>query len=188
MNISIQGALDYYVPVIEEAKTLGYRLAGYVSTACGCPYEGYVNPNKIVEIARQFADMGVYEIVLADTIGAGNPKQVAELTELTAKHIPLERIGWHFHDTRGMALSNALAAAQCGVNRFDASIGGLGGCPFAPGASGNAATEDLVFMFEEMGVNTGIEVDAILECARQAERLVGRPLPGHVKGAKPLKK
>jgi hydroxymethylglutaryl-CoA lyase len=188
MNTTTEAALDYYVPVVAEAKEKGYRLAGYVSTACYCPFEGYVAPEKVVEIARRWDELGVYEIVLADTIGGGNPQQVAAITEAVAKYIPLERIGWHFHDTRGMALANALAAAQVGVSRFDASIGGLGGCPFAPGASGNATTEDLVFMFEEMGVSTGINVDALLECARQAERLVGRPLPGHVKGAKPLKR
>jgi hydroxymethylglutaryl-CoA lyase len=128
--------------------------------------------------------LGANEVILSDTIGSAHPRQVRELIELHLENgIRLEQLGVHFHDTRGLALANVLAALESGVSRFDGSVGGMGGCPFAPGAQGNATTEDMVFMLEEMGVSTGVDVPALIEMARFAEKLVGRPLPGHLKNA-----
>ncbi|HEX2913405.1 MAG TPA: hydroxymethylglutaryl-CoA lyase [Chloroflexia bacterium] len=183
MNAGVNEALESYRPLLEKCRDAGVEVAGYASTACGCPYEGDVPVEKVMEVARAFLQMGADYIVLADTIGSGHPRQVRELCEAALKFIPVERLGVHFHDTRGMALANSLSALEAGISRFDGSIGGLGGCPFAPGAQGNGSTEDLVFMLEEMGVSTGINVPALVECARLAERLVGRPLPGHIKNA-----
>ncbi len=186
MNAGVQEALDNYRPMLAQCHAAGVIVSGYVSTVCGCPYEGVVPAEKVLAVTKSFLAMGADDIVLADTIGSGHPRQVRELCEMTLELVPAERLGVHFHDTRGMALANSLAALEAGISRFDGSIGGLGGCPFAPGAQGNGATEDLVFMLEEMGVATGIDITALIECARLAERLVGRPLPGHIKGVKKL--
>ncbi len=183
MNASVQEALESYRPMVGQCHAAGVTVSAYASTACGCPYEGDVPAEKVLEVTRLFLEMGADEIVLADTIGSGHPRQVRDLCDRALAIVPADRLGVHFHDTRGMALANSLAALETGVSRFDGSIGGLGGCPFAPGAQGNSATEDLVFMLEEMGVHTGINFPALIECARLAERLVGRPLPGHIKNA-----
>ncbi len=184
MNAGVDESLENYRPVIAQAKQDGVQVTAYVSTAFGCPYEGDVSQQNVLAVSKKFLELGADEIILSDTIGCAHPKQVSELVALHLEHFPLEKIGVHFHDTRGMALSNALAALQLGVNRFDGSVGGMGGCPFAPGAQGNACTEDLVFMLEEMGVSTGIDVLALIEVARTLERLLGRSLPGHIKNAK----
>jgi len=184
MNQGTAEAFENVEPLVRQAKADGLRVRGGVATALGCPYQGRVSPEQVLECVKRFLDMGVDEIGLADTIGAGNPYQLQVLLEKVLKIVPVEKLGMHLHDTRGMGLALALTAAQMGVFRFDGSIAGLGGCPFAPGASGNVASEDLAYMFEEMGVETGINLDAMLEVARQAEDLVGRPLPGHVKGAR----
>lgn len=187
MNATVHEALEAYRPMIGQCHAAGVRVVGYASTACGCPYEGDVPADKVIEVARLFREMGADEVVLADTIGSGHPRQVRELCDKALEIIPTERLGVHFHDTRGMALANSLAALEAGVSFFDSSIGGLGGCPFAPGAQGNGATEDLAFMLEEMGVSTGIDLTALIDCARFAEELVGRPLPGHIKSVKDLR-
>lgn len=184
MNQGTAEAFESVRPLIAQAKADGVKVRGAVATALGCPYQGIVAPEDVVQCVERFLDMGVDEIGLADTIGAGNPYQLQALLEKVLKIVPVERLGMHFHDTRGMGLALALTAAQMGVFRFDGSLAGLGGCPFAPGASGNVASEDLAYMFSEMGVETGINLDAMFEVAREAEKLIGRPLPGHVKGAK----
>ncbi len=187
MNAGVAEALENYRPLVAECRAAGVAVAGYASTACGCPYEGEVPLAHVLAVVQSWAEMGVESIVLADTIGSGHPRQVRELCEAALEIVPAAKLGVHFHDTRGMALANSLAALESGISRFDGSVGGLGGCPFAPGAQGNSATEDLVFMLEEMGVSTGIDLDALIECAKLAERLVGRPLPGHVKSVKQLR-
>ena len=187
MNAGVAEALTAYEPLVEQAHAAGVTIAGYASTAWGCPYEGHVSAEAVIAVARRFVAMGADEIVLADTIGSGHPRQVRDLCEETLVVVPASRLGVHFHDTRGMALANSLAALEAGISRFDSSVGGLGGCPFAPGAQGNSTTEDLVFMLEEMGVQTGIDLDALIETARFAEQLVGRTLPGHVKSVKQLR-
>jgi len=184
MNAGVDESLENYRPVIARALRDGVQVTAYVSTAFGCPFEGEVPPENVLRVSQKFLEMGAQEIIISDTIGCANPQQVREIAELHLEHIPLEKLGMHFHDTRGLALACAVVALQIGINRFDASIAGMGGCPFAPGAQGNATTEDLVFMLEEMGINTGIDVLALIEVARTAEKLVGRPLPGHIKNAK----
>jgi hydroxymethylglutaryl-CoA lyase len=159
--------------------------SGYISTAFGCPYEGEVAPDRVLEIARELRDDGANAIALGDTIGVGNPRQVFELVTRLAKQMPAAEMRLHFHDTRGMALANVVAAMQAGAAQFDGSIGGLGGCPYAPGASGNVATEDMVAMLHRMGIATGIDEGALLEAAWLTEDIIGRPLEGRVKRAAP---
>jgi len=184
MNAGVEAALENYRPVIARALQDGVAVTAYVSTAFGCPFEGEIPFANVLKVSQRFLEMGAGEIILSDTIGSAQPRQVRELLELHLEHIPLEKIGVHFHDTRGLALANTLAALESGVSRFDGSVGGMGGCPFAPGAQGNATTEDMVFMLEEMGVSTGVDVLALIEVARTVEKLLGRALPGHLKNAK----
>ena len=159
--------------------------SGYISTAFGCPYEGAVPAARVLEIASELRDGGANAIALGDTIGVGNPRQVFELVTRLAEQMPAAEMRLHFHDTRGMALANVVAAMQAGAAGFDGSIGGLGGCPYAPGASGNVATEDMVAMLHYMGIATGIDEAALLEAAWLAEDIIGRPLEGRVKRTAP---
>lgn len=185
MNAGVDEALENYRPILTRARQDNIAVSAYVSTAFGCPFEGDVPFENVLRVSQKFLEMGAEEIILSDTIGSAQPKQVQELIELHLKNnIPLEKIGCHFHDTRGLALSNTLVALQTGVNRFDGSVGGIGGCPFAPGAQGNASTEDMVFMMEEMGVSTGIDVPALIEIARSVEKLLDHPIAGRLKNAK----
>ena len=162
-------------------KDFGTAWSGYISTAFGCPYEGEVAPERVVEIAKQLAAMGVGAISLGDTIGIANPRHVTALVRDMQDALPEVPLRLHFHDTRGTALANVLAALQEGVDSFDGSTGGLGGCPYAPGASGNLATEDLVNMLHSMGIETGVDLAGLVEVARWIEQQVGRALPGRVK-------
>ncbi|MEI7556120.1 hydroxymethylglutaryl-CoA lyase [Candidatus Chlorohelix sp.] len=184
MNAGVDESLENYRPIIAQARQDGIQITAYVSTAFGCPYEGDVAFAEALTVSRKFLAMGADEVILSDTIGCAYPKQVSELIALHLEHIPANKLGLHFHDTRGLALANVLAVLQMGVNRFDGSVGGMGGCPFAPGAQGNVCTEDLVFMLEEMGVETGVNVPALIEVSRTVEGLLGRSLPGHIKNAK----
>jgi hydroxymethylglutaryl-CoA lyase len=184
MNASVDESLENYRPVVAQAKANNLQVTAYVSTAFGCPYEGEVSPQHVLAVSRKFLEMGADEIILSDTIGCANPRQVGELVTMHQLFIPPEKLGCHFHDTRGFALSCVLAAIQQGVSRFDGSIGGMGGCPYAPGAQGNVCTEDLVFMLEEMGIKTGVNVEALFEISRNMEKLLGRALPGHTKNAR----
>lgn len=165
--------------VIGVARDEGVRVRSYISTAMGCPYEGDVPIHNVISVARALRAAGAHEIVLGDTVGMGNPRQVRHLVEaLQDDGVPLSEISLHLHDTRGTALANALAAWAIGVRTFDGSIAGVGGCPYAPGASGNAATEDLVHMFEAMGVETGVDLDLASEAGVFLAGALGRSLPG----------
>jgi hydroxymethylglutaryl-CoA lyase len=179
---SLVGAHD----VVEIAHAGGIEAEAIVSTAFGCPYEGDVAPERVGQVAGHLVDAGADRLSFGDTTGMATPRRVHDLLDaLEGAGIAVDTIGLHFHDTRGTALANVVAALERGVTHFDASIGGLGGCPYAPGASGNAVTEDLVHMLHDMGIETGIDLDALLDCARLAQSIVGRELPGAVLHAGP---
>ena len=179
-NKSIDASLEVFSEVVPPAKQEGMRVRAYVSTVWGCPYEGEIDPKRSVEITKALLDLGCYQVSLGDTIGVGTPLQTRRICELVLGEVPAEKIALHFHDTRGTALANALVGLETGVRDFDASVAGLGGCPYAPGAAGNLATEDLVYMLEGMGIDTGVDLPALLEAGRVAEAVVGRRLPGKV--------
>jgi hydroxymethylglutaryl-CoA lyase len=179
---SLIGARD----LVELAHAENVPVEAIVSTAFGCPYEGDVAPERVGQIAGHLLDAGADRLSFGDTTGMATPRRVNDLLdELARAGIGAERVGLHFHDTRGTALANVMAALERGVTRYDASVGGLGGCPYAPGASGNAVTEDLVHMLGDMGIDTGIDLDALLDCARLAQEIVGRELPSALLHAGP---
>lgn len=165
--------------VVGIARDESVGIRGYISTVFGCPYEGPVAPEKTVELSLELLDAGVDELALGDTTGMGDPRLVhAVLQALTDAGVPLERIGLHMHDTRGTALANVLAGYEFGVRTFDGSVAGVGGCPYAPGAAGNAASDDLVNMFESMGIDTGVDLDGLAEAGVFLSSVLGRDLPG----------
>src|SRR5256714_5647238 len=176
LNQTIAGSLDGYRAVCERARQAGLPVRGYVSTAFGCPFEGTVAPAAVKDVAAALVNMGAYEIAVSDTIGIAHPGQVPSLFDEVTKRVPPERIALHFHDTRGTALANVLMALQLGVTRFDSSAGGLGGCPYAPGATGNLATEDLLYMLDGLGIETGVSLEKVLAASRFMEQKIGHPL------------
>ena len=177
VNKTIAETLIAFDEVIPVARAADVAVRAYVSTVYGCPYEGDVDPERSVALTGQLRDMGVYQVSLGDTIGVANPRQVEDVIgRVLAKH-PADAVAMHFHDTQGTALANCLVALQMGVTTIDASAGGLGGCPYAPGASGNLATEDVVAMLHSMGVETGIDLDKLTEASRMAATFVGHELP-----------
>jgi len=177
INQSIDQSLASYAEVASEAHAAGLRVRGYLSTCFGCPFEGDVPVDRVVDLTTRLVDLGAFEVAVSDTIGVAHPGQVRQvLTALTGTLAP-EQLALHFHDTRGTALANALAALDFGVRAFDASAGGLGGCPFAPGASGNLATEDLLYLLHGLGLDTGVDLDAVYEASTAIEPAVGHPLP-----------
>jgi hydroxymethylglutaryl-CoA lyase len=180
INQTIPESLARYAEVCSRARTLGMQVRGYVSTAFGCPFEGDVAPARVAEVAGALIGMGVHQVAISDTIGIAHPGQVPTVLDAVAARVPLDRIALHFHDTRGTALANVLTALQLGIATFDASAGGLGGCPFAPGATGNLATEDLIYMLDGLGVETGVSLDALVAASRFIESRVGHPLPSRV--------
>jgi hydroxymethylglutaryl-CoA lyase len=180
INQGIDESMATYGAVVGAAASAGIRVRGYLSTCFGCPYEGAVDPERVAALAERLAAMGVYEVVLSDTIGVAHPGQVRQVLHLVAARVPLGRLALHFHDTRGTALANVLAALDRGVTVFDASAGGLGGCPFAPGAAGNLATEDLVYMLDGLGVHTGVDLGAVVEASAFIEGRLDHPLPSRV--------
>lgn len=181
VNCSVAESLERFRPVAERARADGVPLRAYVSTVCGCPVQGDVAPAAVVKLARDLLDLGVAEISLGDTIGVGHPRQVRELVAAVADAVPLARVALHCHDTYGRALANVQAGYEAGVRIFDASLGGLGGCPYAPGAAGNVATEDVVDLFERAGVGTGVDLDALVAASAWLEsEVLRRPLPGRV--------
>jgi len=180
INKSIDDAVDVLGAVTAHAKSRGLTVRGYISTVFGCPYEGSVDPGRPHELVLRLLDMGVDEISLGDTIGVAHPGQVRSFVKRIEREVGLDRIALHMHDTRGTALANCLAGLDLGVRTFDAAFGGLGGCPYAPGASGNLATEDLVYMLEGMGFHTGIDLDALITASEAAQRFVGKSLPSRV--------
>lgn len=174
INCSIAESLTRFAPLMEAARAAGVAVRGYVSCVLGCPYEGEIDPHAVADVAAALHEAGCYEISLGDTIGVGRPDGVKRLVDAVGARVPVSALAGHFHDTWGMAAANVYAAAEVGVSVFDASVGGLGGCPYAAGASGNVATEDLVWLFEGMGVSTGIDLDALVDCAVWISGVLGR--------------
>jgi len=187
INQSIGESLATYRQVVDQARESGLRVRGYLSTCFGCPFEGPVPPSRVADVAGRLFDLGVYEVALSDTIGIAHPGQVPDVVGEVARGVPLASIALHFHDTRGTALVNVLAGLQLGVRTFDASAGGLGGCPYAPGAAGNLATEDLLYMLDGLGIDTGVRLDGVMEASRAIEPLLGHPLPSRVVQARKAK-
>ncbi len=178
INKSVAEAISTAREVAEGARKAGMRVRCYLSTVWGCPYEGITPVSRVVEVVKQLADIGFYQLSMGDTIGVGTPTQTAELITEVGAIVPLPQIALHLHDTRGTALANALIGLTMGITTFDSSIGGLGGCPYAPGAAGNLATEDLVYMLNGMGVQTGIDLNRLVEAGELAQELIGRKLSG----------
>ncbi len=178
INMSIDESFENYGPVARRARAEGMRVRGYVSTAFGCPYEGEVAPEKVLEVSARLLDLGCYEVSVGDTIGVGTPVQVQGVIGILLQVIPPSKLAMHFHDTRGTALANTLAALEMGIPTFDASAGGLGGCPYAPGASGNLATEDLVYMLERMGIDTAVDLNLLVAASQIIAPYLDHPLPG----------
>jgi hydroxymethylglutaryl-CoA lyase len=177
IGMSVAQSLEAFAPVLARATELGWWRRGYVSTAFGCPYEGRVDPHRAVEVAMRLLDLGLDEVCFGDTIGVGVPSQVAVLTGLAVEAgIPSARMAFHFHDTRGTALANVAAGLDAGVRCFDSSTGGTGGCPYAPGAAGNLATEDLVYFLDASGWDHGVSLDGVLTAARYISEALERPL------------
>ncbi|MGY8905027.1 MAG: hydroxymethylglutaryl-CoA lyase [Burkholderiales bacterium] len=165
INCSIEESIERFAPVVAAAHAAGVPVRGAISCAVGCPYEGEIAPAQVEMVARRLKDIGTDEIYVADTIGVGTPRKVQAALEAALKHYPLEKMAGHFHDTYGMALANTLAALALGVWQFDASVAGLGGCPYAKGATGNVATEDVVYMLHGMGIDTGIDLDKLVDAS-----------------------
>jgi len=184
INQSIAESLETYRGVTQRAKELGLPVRAYVSTAFGCPFEGRIAPDAVADVSGALIEMGAYQVAVSDTIGIAHPGQVPTVVTAVTKRVPLDRIALHFHDTRGTALANVLAALDVGVATFDASAGGLGGCPFAPGATGNLATEDLLYMLDGLGIETGVDLDAVLAASRFMESKVGHRLASRYAAAK----
>ncbi|MDJ0865581.1 MAG: hydroxymethylglutaryl-CoA lyase [Myxococcota bacterium] len=181
VNRGIAEHLERFRPVAERARADGVGLRAYASTVCGCPYEGEVPVRAVVELVQRLDALGCDEISLGDTIGVGHPAQVRALVAAVSEVVPLSRIALHLHDTYGRALANVQAGYEAGVRTFDASLGGLGGCPYAPGASGNVATEDVVDLFAAAGVATGVDLDGLVATSAWLEReVMARPLPSRV--------
>jgi hydroxymethylglutaryl-CoA lyase len=177
INMSIAESIDAFRPVIDRARERGWWTRGYISTAFGCPYQGEVGEAAVVGVARELVALGIDELSIGDTIGVAAPADVRRVVAaLAAAEIAPERLAMHFHDTRGTALANVSAALELGVRCFDASTGGTGGCPYAPGAAGNLATEDLVYLLDREGLSHGVDLDAILVAARHVADTLGRPL------------
>jgi isopropylmalate/homocitrate/citramalate synthase len=181
IGMTIAQSLEAFAPVLARAGDLGWWRRGYVSTAFGCPYTGAVDPARAVEVGLRLLELGVDEVCFGDTIGVAVPNQVTQLTGLAlAAGIPVERIAFHFHDTRGTALANVVAGLAAGIRCFDASTGGTGGCPYAPGAAGNLATEDLVYLLDASGFEHGVHLEGVLEAARFIADALGKPLASKV--------
>jgi hydroxymethylglutaryl-CoA lyase len=181
IGMSIDESLAAFTPVLRRAGELGWWRRAYLSTAFGCPYTGRVEPARVVDIALRLVELGADEVCLGDTIGVGVPGQVHRLTEaVVSGGLTLDRLAYHFHDTRGTALANVLAGLEDGVACFDSSSGGTGGCPYAPGAAGNLATEDLVYMLDGLGLRHGVDLAGVLAAARYIAAALGRPLTSKV--------
>jgi hydroxymethylglutaryl-CoA lyase len=174
INCSIAESLDRFRPVAEAAEKNNVKVRGYVSCVLGCPYEGEVSPRQVAEVAGALYDMGCYEVSLGDTIGTGTPGKTKAMIEACTGRIPIEKLAGHYHDTYGQALANIYASLEVGVRTFDASVAGLGGCPYAAGASGTVATEDVVYMLQGLGMQTGVDLDQLVDIGRWISGLLGR--------------
>ncbi|MTI09184.1 hydroxymethylglutaryl-CoA lyase [Curvivirga aplysinae] len=183
INCSIAESLERFAPIMEVAKENGVKVRGYVSCVIGCPYEGKIDSAKVTEVSKTLLDMGCYEISLGDTIGVGTPEEVKRLFETVSKVVPNNQLAGHFHDTYGQALANIYAAMQMGISVFDSSVAGLGGCPYAKGASGNVSSEDVVYMLHGCGVKTGIDFEKLLDAGRFISNVIGRKPNSRVSNA-----
>jgi len=183
INCSIAESFQRFGAVVEQALAQGVRVRGYVSCVLGCPYEGEIDPAQVAALVRQMLDMGCYEVSLGDTIGTGNPRTTRALLEACMRHIAPARLAGHFHDTFGMAIANIATAVDLGVRTFDSSVAGLGGCPYAPGASGNVATEDVVYLLHGLGYRTGIDLQRLAEAGDYINALLRRAPASRVRQA-----
>jgi len=174
INASIAESLERFAPVCEAARAQGIRVRGYISCVVGCPYEGAVKPEAVADVAKQLVAMGCYEISLGDTIGVGTPGKVKSMIEAVAREVPIAKLAAHWHDTYGQALANLYAALELGVATADSSVAGLGGCPYAKGASGNVATEDVVYLLDGLGIETGVDLAQVFEAGRFICAALGR--------------
>jgi len=174
INCSIAESLDRFRPLVAEAKKHGIKVRGYVSCVLGCPYEGEVSPQRVADVAGELYDMGCYEVSLGDTIGVGTPARTKAMIEACAARVPREKLAGHYHDTYGQALANIYASLEAGVSTFDASVAGLGGCPYAAGASGNVATEDVVYMLNGLGLKTGVDLDRLVDIGQWICGVLGK--------------
>jgi isopropylmalate/homocitrate/citramalate synthase len=177
INQGVDESLANYREVCERALAAGLRVRGYLSTAFGCPFEGDVPPVRVADVAARVADLGVFEVSVSDTIGIAHPGQVPRVLDAVLAKLPVERVALHFHDTRGTALANVYAALPYGITTFDSSAGGLGGCPYAPGAAGNLATDDLLYMLDGMGIETGVSLTAVSRASAFIESRLDHRLP-----------
>ena len=174
INCSIAESITRFEPIMAAAQAAGVRVRGYISCVVGCPYEGAVAPQGVADVAWRLRDLGCYEVSLGDTIGVGNPASVARMLETVAFRVPMSRLAGHFHDTYGMGVANVFASYQMGVRVFDSSVAGLGGCPYAKGATGNVATEDVVWLLHGLGARTGVDLEALVDCGAWISAELGR--------------
>lgn len=180
INCSVAESLDRFTPVVQAALAAGLRVRGVISCCVGCPYEGEVAPERVVKVAQGMKNMGVQHLGVADTIGVGTPLKIQRALGAALAHFSLADVSGHFHDTYGQALANTLAALAMGVQQFDTSVGGLGGCPYAKGATGNVATEDVVYLLHGMGIETGIDLDALIDAGAYIAEQLNRPTGSRV--------
>jgi hydroxymethylglutaryl-CoA lyase len=183
INCSVAESIERFKPVLARAKADGVRVRGYISCVLGCPFDGEVRPQAVVDVARTLLDLGCYEISLGDTIGVGTPLKARHLLRAVAGSVPMEKLAMHFHDTYGQALANLYAGLEEGARVIDSAAGGLGGCPYAPGATGNVATEDMVYMLEGLGIRTGVDIPKLLAATNDVSKLIGRPPVSRVASA-----
>jgi isopropylmalate/homocitrate/citramalate synthase len=184
INCSIAESLERFAPVFNAARAANVRVRGYVSCALGCPYEGEVDPKRVAEVAGKLFDAGCYEISLGDTIGVGTPTRTLRMISTVAERVSIDHLAGHFHDTYGQALANVYASLETGVRVFDSSVSGLGGCPYAPGAAGNVATEDLVYMLNGMGIETGVDLDRLIGAGAFITDVLGKETQSRVAKAR----
>lgn len=183
INCSIDESIARFEPLMEKAKAQGLVVRGYVSCVLGCPYEGDVDPQIVADVSEKLINMGCYEVSLGDTIGVGSAEQVKTLIDVVSKKVPVEKLAVHFHDTYGQALTNIYSALQCGVNVVDSAVAGLGGCPYAAGASGNVATEDVVYMLNGLGIDSGVDLDKIVDAGAFISNAIGKASNSKAAGA-----
>ena len=188
INCSISESIERFKPVLARAKADGVPVRGYISCVLGCPFDGDIKPRAVADVAKQLWDLGCYEISLGDTIGVGTPLKAKQMLRAVAEHVPMTKLAMHFHDTYGQALANLYAGMEEGVHVIDSAAGGLGGCPYAPGATGNVATEDVVYMLDGLGIKAGIDMEKLLTATNEICRLLGHPPVSRVASALNAKK
>jgi hydroxymethylglutaryl-CoA lyase len=183
INCSVAESIERFRPVIARARADGIKVRGYISCVLGCPYDGEIKPQAVIDVAKILWDLGCYEVSLGDTIGTGTPRKARELLRAVAGHVPMAHLAMHFHDTYGQALANLYAGLEEGARVIDSAAGGLGGCPYAPGATGNVATEDVIYMLEGMGIATGVDMARLVAASNAISKLIARPPVSRVAAA-----